>query len=90
MDDQEYIVIDVREPFEFNMGHIANAINVPSESLMNGAPELKNVPKDASIIIYCKTGSRSGLAMQILKSMGFTNLINGINRQIASERFGLK
>ncbi len=89
MNSAEYIVIDVREPFEFGLGHIANAINVPSESLMNGAPELNGISKDAPIIVYCKTGSRSGLAIQIFKSMGFTNLINGINRQIASERFGL-
>ncbi len=90
MNSAEYVVLDVREPFEFSMGHIANAINVPSKSLMNGAPELNNISKDAPIIVYCKTGSRSGLAIQILKSMGFTNLINGINRQIATERFGLK
>lgn len=89
LEKPNYILVDVREPLEFSMGHLNGAINVPSESLMNGAPELKNIKKDAPIIVYCKTGSRSALALQILKNLGFTNLINGINQDIAKQRFGL-
>lgn len=89
MPETKYILVDVREPLEFSFGHLPGAINVPSESLMKGAPELKDIPKDSPIIIYCKTGSRSGLALQILKDLAFTNLINGINQEIAKQRFGL-
>jgi phage shock protein E len=89
MDNGQYTIIDVREPFEFAMGHVENAINIPSESLMSGAPEMANVPKNANIIVYCKTGSRSGLAIQIFKQMGFTNLINGINKETVKQKYHL-
>lgn len=73
------IIIDVREPYEYQSGHVDGAINIPPASLMAGAAELKDVPKDAEIIVYCLSGSRSAASIQILKQMGFTNLTNGIN-----------
>ncbi len=89
MDNRPYTIIDVREPFEFAMGHVPGAINVPSESLMSGAPEMASVPKDANIIVYCKIGSRSALAIQIFKQIGFTNLINGINKETVKQKYNL-
>jgi len=72
-------IIDVREPFEYQSGHAENAINIPPSELMSGAPQLKDLDKDTELIVYCKTGSRSNVSIQILKQMGFTNLVNGIN-----------
>lgn len=69
------------------MGHVEGAINVPSESLMNGAPELKDIPKDAKLIVYCRSGSRSAIAMQFFKQMGFTDMINGINKERVDRDF---
>lgn len=89
MSETKYTLIDVREPEEFDLGHLDGAINVPSESLMSGVPELKDVPKDTPLLLYCRTGSRSAIALNILKSLGFTNVINGINQQIAKQRFNL-
>lgn len=73
------VIIDVREPFEYASGHVEGALNIPPAQLMAGAPELKDVDKDAELIVYCLTGSRSNVAIQMLKRMGFTNLTNGIN-----------
>ena len=74
-----YMIIDVREPFEYQSDHVDGAINIPPMELMSGAAALDNVDKDTEIILYCKTGSRSNVAIQILKQQGFTNLTNGIS-----------
>lgn len=81
------IIIDVREPFEYAQGHATGAINVPPAELMAGAKQLSDTPKDAEIILYCKTGSRSNVSMQILQGLGFTNLINGINAAQVEKRY---
>jgi phage shock protein E len=84
-----YIVIDVREPREYATGHVDGAINIPPAELMAGAPQLKNIPKDADIIVYCLSGSRSNVAKHILERLGYTNITNGINRQQVEAKFGL-
>lgn len=73
------LIIDVREPMEFDSGHVEGALNIPPSELLAGSEVLENVPKDTEIIVYCRSGSRSNSAIQILKQMGFTNLVNGIN-----------
>lgn len=83
------IIIDVREPFEYKMGHIEGAINIPPMKLMQGLPqELADTPKDAEIILYCLSGARSGASMRILAQHGFTNLINGINKDHVKAKYG--
>lgn len=74
------MIIDVREPFEFKTGHVKGAINIPPNKLISGAKELSGVPKDTELILYCRSGSRSAVSANILKSMGYTNIINGINK----------
>ena len=73
------IIIDVREPFEYEEDHVDGALNIPPAELMAGASKLDDVAKDTEIVLYCRTGSRSNVAMQILSGLGFTNLVNGIN-----------
>lgn len=86
----DYVVIDVREPWEFADGHIKGAINLSLANLMSGAPELNDIPKDANIIVYCRTGNRSSIAMNILRGMGFKNIVNGINQEQVEARYDLK
>lgn len=74
------LYIDVREPEEFASGHAPGAINVPPSKLMNGPSALGDIPLDTPLVLYCKTGSRSNVAMHILRGYGFTNLTNGINQ----------
>ena len=76
-DDQ--IIIDVREPDEYTVSHVNGALNIPPSELIAGSSLLSNTPKNTKIIVYCRSGSRSDTAIQILKQQGFTNLINGIN-----------
>lgn len=81
------VIIDVREPFEFATGHVKGALNIPPAKLMAGATKLQGVPKDTEIILYCRTGSRSAVAANILQSLGYTNLTNGINKDHVAARF---
>lgn len=82
------IIIDVREPDEFTKGHVQGAINVPPSDIMQGSEELKDFPKDTEIILYCVSGSRSNVSKQILESQGFTNVINGINKDQVQSKYG--
>lgn len=81
------IIIDVREPEEYTTSHVPGAINLPPSELMSGARKLDGIDKEAEIVLYCVSGSRSNASMQILKRMGFTNLINGINASHVTKNF---
>jgi phage shock protein E len=84
-----YTVIDVREPEEFSEGHVDGAINLPPSALLSGTKELDAIAKDAKIIVYCRTGSRSNVAKQILESMGYADITNGINKDQVKAKYGL-
>jgi len=66
-------VLDVREPAEFQLGHLPGAQNVPRgvlEFKVGDHPVLTDPA--APVLLYCKNGGRSTLAAQTLKQMGFT------------------
>lgn len=72
---QGVTVLDVREPAEFDMGHLPGAVNVPRgvlEFRVGDHPALKDA--DATILLYCKNGGRSTLAAHTLKRMGFNQV----------------
>lgn len=73
------LIIDVREPFEYESYHVDDALNIPPSELVSGATQLSDVDRDTELIVYCRTGGRSNTAIQMLEQMGFSNLINGIN-----------
>ena len=81
--------IDVREPFEFAMGHVPGAVNIPPSKLIAGAKKLEAVPKDTELVLYCVSGSRSNVSINILKQMGYTNLVNGINKNQVKAKYGV-
>lgn len=59
-------LVDVRTPGEFAAGHIPGAINVPVQQLDTRMSELQ--PKETAIVVYCRSGRRSGNAARMLKS----------------------
>ena len=85
----ERVFIDVREPFEFATGHVKGAINLPPSKLTAGAKKLKEIPKDTELVLYCRSGSRSNASMMILRNLGYTNLVNGINKDQVKSKYGL-
>lgn len=81
------LIIDVREPVEYAAGHVAGALNIPPSDLLAGATRLSHVNKDTELIVYCVTGSRSNASIQILKQLGFSNLVNGINASHVNKNY---
>lgn len=67
------VVLDVRTPEEFAMGHIANAKNINVNSPTFRA-DVTKISKDAEVFVYCKSGSRSATAIKELSELGYTQL----------------
>jgi rhodanese-related sulfurtransferase len=72
---EDALILDVREPAEFNAGHILNARNIPLGELDKRAGELSKW-KDKPIVVSCASGNRSGSAVGTLKKQGFTRAVN--------------
>lgn len=72
---EEAIFLDVREPGEYNTGHLVDSVHIPLGSLMDKLNQLEKY-KEKSLIIYCRSGNRSAQACEILKKQGFTQLYN--------------
>jgi len=73
MNDPSALILDVREPAEYAFDHIPGALSIPLGELENRINEL---PKDKTIYVVCRTGTRSDLAAQKLTEKGFTNVWN--------------
>jgi adenylyltransferase/sulfurtransferase len=73
-------LVDVREPYEWSIGHLPGARLVPLDSL----PQTVNtLDRDAELVVYCHHGMRSAMAAEWLREQGFArvrNLIGGIER----------
>lgn len=72
------VIIDVREPAEFATSHVAGAINIPLGEITSDN-SLVDIDKHDKIIVYCRSGGRSGMATALLKAKGFEDVTNGIN-----------
>ncbi len=77
---EEYILLDVREQDEFDVGHIPGAILIPYTEIDNKA-EAMLPDKDKQILVYCRTGRRSKIASESLTKLGYTDVkeFGGIN-----------
>lgn len=69
-------VVDVRTPEEFAAGSFKGAVNIPLDEVQNRISEFQGKP---SVIVFCKSGNRSGKAKNILEENGMKNVTNGIN-----------
>lgn len=66
-------LLDVREPAEYQAGHIKGAVLIPLGSL----PErLNDIPKDKPVVVICRSGNRSGRATAFLLGQGYKNVEN--------------
>ena len=66
-------LLDVREEYEYQDGHIKGAINIPLREILEKKDTL---PKDKDIYVYCRSGHRSTDAVNFLKSLGFEKVHN--------------
>lgn len=81
----DVLVVDVRQPEEFEAGHLENAVNidVKDEGFLKIA--VNTLPKDKVIAVYCRSGKRSALASEMLSKKGYKvlNLDGGIENWIS-------
>ena len=73
--DKGATVLDIREPAEFDMGHLPNAVNIPRgllEFMVGNHPQLSDFSQ--TLVVYCKNGGRSTLGTDLLQNMGFTDI----------------
>lgn len=69
------VIIDVRTPEEFTSGHYPGAINIPYDRIVEGL-SARSIPHDTALVLYCRSGNRSGRALVTLKAAGFSQLQN--------------
>ena len=66
------LLVDVRTFEEFTSGHLPGAVNIPVQELDRRLGELG--PKDRPIVLYCRSGNRSGRAARMLERAGFATI----------------
>jgi rhodanese-related sulfurtransferase len=64
----EHFLIDVRTAEEFASGHIAGAVNIPVDEI---GTRLAEIPKDRTVVVYCRSGNRSATAARELASSDY-------------------
>jgi phage shock protein E len=67
-------LVDVRTPAEFLAGSVKSAVNIPLDTLPAHLSKLKN---KKNIVVFCRSGNRSGQAENFFKKNGFHNVVNG-------------
>lgn len=74
---QDAVMLDVREPDEWEAGHVADATWIPMGEL---AARQDEIPKDRFLVVACRSGSRSARVTQALVAAGYdaANLVGGL------------
>jgi rhodanese-related sulfurtransferase len=67
----DLVILDVRTIAEFEEGHIEGAINIPVDEIDS---RLDDLSKDDELLVYCRTGNRSGTSINILSDAGYTKI----------------
>ncbi len=75
MNNDDTVIVDVRDPHEFIAGHIENAINIPLSKFSDELDQLDQY-KSRPLIVVCKTGTRSVPACKTLTKANFEDVYN--------------
>ena len=83
--DEQLQVVDVREPYEREAGHIAATSHIPLVELTARADE---IDRERPVVFYCRVGSRSDMAAQAFRAAGFNalSMSGGLVRWAAEDR----
>ena len=82
----DVVLIDVREQWEYDAGHIPNVKLIPLGQLPN---RMSEIPKDKFVVMTCRSGNRSGQATKFLREQGFDNVHNMQGGIAAWQKAGL-
>jgi molybdopterin/thiamine biosynthesis adenylyltransferase/rhodanese-related sulfurtransferase len=73
--DEEILLVDVREPNEFEIVSIPGATLIPKNEFLLGSA-LEKLPQDKQVVLYCKTGVRSAEVLALVKNAGFADAVH--------------
>ena len=81
MDTQKVVVLDVREEYEFDAGHIPGAVLLPVGTITEDTAAAVIDDLDTVVLVYCRSGNRSKTASSALAELGYCNVyeFGGIN-----------
>ena len=68
------MLLDVRTQEEWDEGHVSGAVLLPVKDIAEGV--VPQVEKDEEILVYCRSGARAGMAVDLLQRHGFTQVKN--------------
>lgn len=74
INDKSATIVDVRTEEEFLEGNVNNSVNIPLHEIVDRVEELKKLQP---MVLCCRSGQRSGKAMEYLKSQGLDQVHNG-------------
>lgn len=80
---EQLIIIDVREDDEVALGSLPGAKHIPLGQI---PARLEEIPNDRETIIVCRSGNRSSMALEFLKTHGYNNLVNLSGGMLAWEQ----
>jgi phage shock protein E len=70
------LLVDVRSPSEFAEGSLPGAVNIPHGSVTERIAEFGS-DKSRTVVVFCRSGGRAGIAEKTLRELGFTDVVNG-------------
>ncbi|GIG02500.1 adenylyltransferase/sulfurtransferase MoeZ [Catellatospora citrea] len=73
--DKDFLLVDVREPAEFEIVRIPGSVLIPKGEILSGEA-LAKLPQDKQIVLHCKSGVRSAEALAALKAAGFKDAVH--------------
>ncbi len=73
--NRDFALVDVREPNEFEINQIPDAVLIPKGEILNGHA-FEQLPQDRPVVLYCKTGVRSAEALAVLKGAGYADAVH--------------
>jgi phage shock protein E len=87
--ETDFVLLDVRTPYEFkSVQRIKGSINIPVDEIESNVEEV--LPdKEKTIYVYCLSGSRSPIAVMIMKHLGYKNVYDMISGIMACRVYGL-
>ena len=73
--ERDFVLVDVREPNEYEINQIPGSVLIPKGDFLNGSA-LEKLPSDKQIVMHCKSGVRSAETLAIVKGAGYTDAVH--------------
>ena len=73
--ERDFVLVDVREPNEYEINRIPGSVLIPKGEFLSGAA-LSDLPQDKQVVLHCKLGPRSAEVLAVLKGAGFADAIH--------------